>query len=157
MTSPAQSAERAAAAYEVPQWTFADRIRKVRRDVLRLEQAEFADKLGVTRQAYAAWESGRNEPRSILAVAKRVEAMSRVPAAWILGVDSPGAGPTGVSTQEYGHRCGRRAPLLSLVPPLESTYHGVGDRYGSSPSFSGHGNDRRVSDSPGTVNCANSA
>lgn len=68
-------------------WTFADRIRKVRRDVLAIDQGEFATRLGVTRQAYAAWESGRNEPRSILAVAKRIEAMSGVPAAWVLGLD----------------------------------------------------------------------
>lgn len=40
-------------------WTFADRIRKVRRDVLAIDQGEFATRLGVTRQAYAAWESGR--------------------------------------------------------------------------------------------------
>lgn len=71
----------------VPTWTFADRMRKVRRDVLDMEQSELAASLGVTKAAYAAWESGRNEPRSILAVARKVELMSRVPAAWILGVD----------------------------------------------------------------------
>jgi DNA-binding XRE family transcriptional regulator len=89
MSSPAQSAQPEAVAYQVPQWTFADKIRKVRRDVLGIEQDEFARRLDVTRQAYAAWESGRNEPRNILAVAKRVEAMSGVPAAWLLGIDDP--------------------------------------------------------------------
>lgn len=76
----------------VPQWTFADRVRKIRRDVLRMEQGEFAGLLGVTRQAYAAWESGRNEPRSILAVARRIEEVSGVPAAWVLGIEGGGPG-----------------------------------------------------------------
>lgn len=83
----------------IPAWSFADKMRKIRRDVLKMEQAEFADQLGVTRQAYAAWESGRNEPRSILAVAKKVELLSRVPAAWLLGVGAHSVSP--VTSAEY--------------------------------------------------------
>lgn len=74
----------------MPTWTFADRVRKIRRDVLKVEQGRFADLLGVTRQAYAAWESGRNEPRSILAVARRIEEVSGVPAVWVLGIEGGG-------------------------------------------------------------------
>jgi DNA-binding XRE family transcriptional regulator len=73
----------------IPGWTFADRLRKIRRDVLGIEQEEMAQRLGMKKPAYAAWESGRNEPRSIVAVAKQIELMSRVPAAWVLGVESP--------------------------------------------------------------------
>jgi transcriptional regulator with XRE-family HTH domain len=87
--SSAAAAEPPAVQHGVPDWTFADRVRKVRRDVLGIEQAEFADRLGVTRQAYAAWESGRNEPRGLVAVAREIEQISGVPAAWILGVDAP--------------------------------------------------------------------
>ncbi|GAA1401786.1 hypothetical protein GCM10009613_60670 [Pseudonocardia kongjuensis] len=73
----------------IPRWTFADRMRKVRVDLLEMQQTELARHLGVTRAAYAAWESGRTTPRNILAIARQVEALSEVPAAWILGVDSP--------------------------------------------------------------------
>lgn len=73
----------------VPTWTFGDRLRKIRRDVLALDQHELARELGITKAAYAAWESSRNEPRSILAVARQIELISGVPAAWILGVDQP--------------------------------------------------------------------
>jgi DNA-binding XRE family transcriptional regulator len=156
MTSPAPSAAPAAPAFQVPQWTFADRIRKVRRDVLQIEQSAFADQLGVTRQAYAAWESGRNEPRSILAVAKRIEAMSRVPAAWILGVDHPST-PTGAHTSQYETATRRRASQLSLVPALPATYQAVDASYGSSPCVPEYAKGRRVPSSSGTVNCANAA
>ncbi|ODV07748.1 MAG: hypothetical protein ABT15_06645 [Pseudonocardia sp. SCN 73-27] len=73
----------------VPRWTFADRMRKVRFDVLELHQAELAEKLGVTKAAYAAWESGRTQPRDLIAIARRVELLSGVPASWLLGVDTP--------------------------------------------------------------------
>lgn len=52
-------AESAQPASRVPQWTFADRMRKIRTDVLALHQHEMAKELGVTKAAYAAWESGR--------------------------------------------------------------------------------------------------
>lgn len=78
----------------VPTWGFHDRMRKVRFDVLGIHQADMADKLGVTKAAYAAWESGRTQPRDILAVARRVELLSGVPAAWVLGVDEPAPSTT---------------------------------------------------------------
>ncbi|MGH3567006.1 MAG: hypothetical protein ACRDRH_13430 [Pseudonocardia sp.] len=44
----------------VPTWSFGDRVRKIRRDVLRVDQAQFAQQLGVTAQAASAWEAQRS-------------------------------------------------------------------------------------------------
>lgn len=77
----------------VPQWTFGDRLRKVRRDAGDT-QAEFAEKLGESAKTYSNWEADRHPPASIVAVAKRVELATNVSAAWMLGVmEAPPAGP----------------------------------------------------------------
>jgi transcriptional regulator with XRE-family HTH domain len=73
----------------VPEWTFSDRLRKVRRDIAQESQEDFAAHLGVTKVAYAAWESGRNVPRGQITIAKRVEVLTGVPASWLLGLDEP--------------------------------------------------------------------
>lgn len=70
----------------VPTWDIADRLRKIRRGVLGIEQAEMSDALGVGRQGYAAWEAGRTQPRDVVALARRIELLAGVPAAWTLGV-----------------------------------------------------------------------
>lgn len=72
-----------------PEWTFADRLRKVRRDVLDVDQGEFADRLSVSRKAYASWEMGRTKPRDILALAHTVEFVTGVAASWLLGFEAP--------------------------------------------------------------------
>ena len=71
-----------------PEFDFSDRLRKVRRSVARMTQAEMATELGVTQKAYSAWESGRNTPENIVSIAKRIEVRWRgsVTAAWMLGV-----------------------------------------------------------------------
>ncbi len=71
----------------LPTWTLADRLRKIRRDVLRIEQRDMADRLGMGAQAYSAWESGRSRPRDVVAVARRIEMLTGVPAGWTLGLD----------------------------------------------------------------------
>jgi DNA-binding transcriptional regulator YiaG len=81
MTEALKAPDPGARTTRIPEWSFADRIRKIRREVVRVDQAEFARDLGVTKEAYSAWESGRNEPRSILALARKVELVSGVPAA----------------------------------------------------------------------------
>lgn len=75
-----------------PTWTFADRLRKVRR-LLGLTQNAFAEQLGENRSAYIAWESDLNLPRDLVAVARKVEAASGVPASWMLGLDDGNPGP----------------------------------------------------------------
>lgn len=80
----------------VPQWTFADRLRKVRTEAL-MGQREFAEMLGVKPSAYAAWESGRNRPQrphTIESIARRIELATGVPASWVLGLDDEGPRPT---------------------------------------------------------------
>lgn len=71
----------------IPEWTFGDRLRKVRRVVLRLNQAEFAAELGTNQKTYAAWELDMTSPRNMVALAKRIEALAGVPASWMLGLD----------------------------------------------------------------------
>lgn len=95
----------------VPQWNLADRFRKIRTD-RDLHQRDFATMLGVTPAAYAAWESGRNHPHNVVAVAKRIEMLTGVPATWVLGLNEQGPRP-GVS-QDGG------APGGTLRPRLDS-------------------------------------
>lgn len=73
-----------------PEFTLADRLRKIRHDVLRMRQTEFAESLGVTRSAYAAWEAGRTQPRDVVSIARQIEAEYGVAASWTLG-----SGPSG--------------------------------------------------------------
>ena len=68
-----------------PQFEFSDRIRKIRRD-LGVSQESFAADLGIKKVTLGAWEVGRSEPRDVVAVAKRIELLTRVPAAWTLGL-----------------------------------------------------------------------
>lgn len=72
----------------IPQWTFGDHLRKARQTA-GMSQKVFAENLGVSDSAYAQWEAGNNNPRDIVAVAKRVELFTRIPASWILDVDRP--------------------------------------------------------------------
>lgn len=69
----------------LPRWTFADRIRKIRREQA-LSQAAFAARIGVKDKAYAAWETGSNNPGDIVEVARRIEQEFGIPAAWTLGL-----------------------------------------------------------------------
>ena len=89
--------------YANPEFSFGDRIRKIRREVAHMTQAEMADELGVGMQAYSAWESGRTKPDDIVAVAKRIALRWRgITAGWVLGLDDGGSGPhpsPGVETQ----------------------------------------------------------
>lgn len=69
----------------VPQWSLADRLRKIRRDS-HLSQDDFAHAIGVKPTTYAAWEAGRNSPERILELAGIIEDTFDVPAAWLLGL-----------------------------------------------------------------------
>lgn len=95
------------AQWRVPEWTFADRLRKIRTDS-GMHQREFAGALGVNPATYAAWESGRNHPQSgqMVAVAKRIELLTQVPATWTLGLDTTN-GPRPTMTWDEGQRLPR--------------------------------------------------
>jgi transcriptional regulator with XRE-family HTH domain len=78
----------------IPEWTLADRLRKARLSV-KLGQREFAAALGVSAPTYSQWEAGNARPRDLVAIAKRIEMLTRVPAAWLLGVDDVSTRPNG--------------------------------------------------------------
>jgi len=77
----------------MPQWSLGDRLRRIRRD-LNLSQDEMAKRIGVQKGRYSAWESDRNRPDDLVVTAKRIQVLSGVPAAWVLGVEDP-QGPGG--------------------------------------------------------------
>lgn len=79
-----------------PEWTVADRLRRIRRDT-GLTQGAFASQLQVGEQRYSAWESGRNQPPmdDFVAIAKRIEMAYKVAAEWTLGLSDSGRGPDG--------------------------------------------------------------
>lgn len=49
--------------------------------------ADFAHALGITSSALGQYETDRAHPRDVVELSKRVEALTGIPAAWLLGVD----------------------------------------------------------------------
>lgn len=70
-----------------PLWTFGDRMRKARRRA-GMTGAEFAEALGVTQSALGQYETDRTMPRDVVDLAQRVQALTGVPASWLLGLES---------------------------------------------------------------------
>lgn len=67
-----------------------------------MTQAEFADAIGVKEGSLAAWETDRATPRDIVAIAKRVEMLTNIPAAWLLGLGRPNEGnPQSMDQVDY--------------------------------------------------------
>lgn len=54
-----------------------------------MTQAGFAAAIGVKEGSLAAWETDRATPRDIVTIAKRVEMLTQIPAAWLLGLSNP--------------------------------------------------------------------
>ena len=75
---------------DVPQWTLADRLRKIRRD-RHLTQEQIAREIGVKGVTWSAWEAGRTRPHDVVELAGLIERRFGVPAAWTLGVLSQSA------------------------------------------------------------------
>lgn len=69
----------------VPTWSFADRLRKARRDYSEYTQEQMAEAIGVGLKAYSAWEAGRNNPESMPEVAVKLEGITGVTRTWFLG------------------------------------------------------------------------
>lgn len=111
----------------IPEWTLADRLRKVRRHT-GMSQAEIADLLGTNQRTYAAWESEQSRPRNVVAVAKRIELVTHVPAAWVLGIDLF----TPSQTHGYRNASSTAAASLLLVNDTPGIYRAVDCEYRSS-------------------------
>jgi transcriptional regulator with XRE-family HTH domain len=95
-----------------PTWSFGDRVRKAR-DTTGLNQKDFASAIGASEGSIATWETGRAKPRDIVAVAKRIEFLTRIPASWTLGI-ADGMTPRG------GGDGGGLEPPGGIEPPTYS-------------------------------------
>ena len=71
----------------IPQWTFGDRLRKIR-TTLDYTQDDFARLIGAGTSSLKQWETDRSRPRDIVATAKRIQLATGIPADWILGVNA---------------------------------------------------------------------
>lgn len=71
-----------------PEFGPGDRIRLLRRKVLKMTQPELAEALHIGGRALSAWEAGRNQAGISPAIAKRMELLTGKPgtAAFVLGV-----------------------------------------------------------------------
>lgn len=78
----------------IPIWTFGDRLRKARRRSGMTGQ-DFAHVLGITASALGQYETDRAKPRDVVELARRVEAVTGIPAAWLLGLDDGALPATG--------------------------------------------------------------
>lgn len=67
--------------------------------------------LGANPNAYRAWESGRNNPRDIVALAKRIEILTGVPAQWTLGLADGTSTPGGSGQPKKAEPVSKPAPL----------------------------------------------
>jgi transcriptional regulator with XRE-family HTH domain len=76
-----------------PEWTLADRLRRIRRS-LDMGQREFAERLQQKLGTYQQWEADISRPRDQVALARRVELLTGVPASWTLGIDGPAPRPS---------------------------------------------------------------
>lgn len=108
-----------------PSWSFGDRLRKARSEV-GMNQEEFAEAIGVKEGSLAAWETDRARPRDIVEIAKSVEKVARIPAAWILGVDesppSPPQGPPSPQrTRKKNPRTGSQQPPEGTSQPVDES------------------------------------
>lgn len=106
----------------IPEWTLGDRLRKIRR-VTGMSQAAFAEHLGENQKTYAAWELDTSAPRNVVAVAKKIELISGVPAPWILGLSYERSDSEMVSPKYLGDNSSALTtyPQLRLVPEYAAT------------------------------------
>lgn len=77
----------------IPEWTFGERLRKVRRE-MRLNQEDMSARLDVKRSTYEAWETGRNKP-DVIELAPRLEEITGISRLWFLGWEGSATGPNG--------------------------------------------------------------
>ena len=101
-------------------WTLGDRLRKAHRSV-GVSQEEFAATLGVNRKSLAAWELDTNEPRNLLALARRMELAYKIPVSWTLGLETY----PGTDSEEPRPECPQRGsnprPMGNLPENTDDT------------------------------------
>lgn len=102
----------------VPEWTLADRLRKVRL-LTGLNQKGMASSLGLSAPTYSAYESGRNQPRAnqLMSMIKRIELMTGVPATWMLGIYEETPPPAGDGANEVTVRHQGLEPRTHWLSP----------------------------------------
>lgn len=88
MSAPTQQ-ETGKPTRRIPQFTWGDRIARVRKD-LGMDQKEFAELIGYPRGTIGGWEASGSLPRDIVTAARRIEAKTGVPFEWLIGVWSGG-------------------------------------------------------------------
>jgi transcriptional regulator with XRE-family HTH domain len=110
----------------VPEWTFAERLRKARRD-LKWTQADMAARLDVKASTYEAWETGRNKP-DVAELAEKLEAVTGITRLWFVGwADStaPNGGPGGSNPRSFGYKPGfSMSPGGNVTPFTRSDLSG---------------------------------
>lgn len=109
----------------VPEWSFGDRMRKVRTE-LGYDQREFAEKLDIKAPTLSSYEAGRANPRAkdLPVLATKLEMLSNVPRAWFMGwetenphPDNPSGGmepPAGIDPATFSLQVRRLAPVTPL-------------------------------------------
>lgn len=78
----------------IPQWTIADRLRKAR-EMTGMDQSQFAEHAGLSRQGVNAAERGQSTPRR--STLKLWALSTGVPLHWIETGETPSPGGEGVS------------------------------------------------------------
>lgn len=103
---------------KVPTMQLGDRLRRIRRDE-GLSQDAFAAALGIHKEAYSTYESGRNRPSDVVRLASDIEARFGVAAWWTLGLSDPRTSDTVSVTRQYPPLCTsppRRPHTVGLSP-----------------------------------------
>ena len=102
----------------IPEWTFADRLRKARR-MTPMTQREFAEAIGADAKAYSQWEAGNNRPRELVTICQEVERVTGVSAGWLLGLVVP---PSGDGISDSG-RCNNADDVIAANAPFLRELH----------------------------------
>ena len=106
----------------IPSFTVADRLRKAR-EVTGLDQAEFADRAGLSRTGVSKAERGESAPRR--STLKLWALASGVPLLWIETGEAPSPGgdgasivarPEGFEPPTFWLGASRRGPARTIVP-----------------------------------------
>lgn len=113
-------------------WTWGDRVRRVRRHV-GASQAAFARSISVPQGTVATWESSDMNPRNIVELSQRIERAWGISALWMLGLtgsapEAPQLRPTGTDLGSANQSpkvlsaTAKRTRSGTTYPPLRLAY-----------------------------------